>query len=94
MIQRSREDKGAVRKPSTLPKKKGPPTREAPCAFDANVRNFLTARCSYLEILGHTLATEHSADERSMQSTGDYLPSGNLLKRSDSKLYRENFFVQ
>jgi hypothetical protein len=29
-----------------------------------------------------------------MQSTGDYLPSGNLLKRSDSKLYRENFFVQ
>jgi len=35
-------------------------------------------------MLGHTLTTEHFADERLSKSLGDYLPSGNLLKRSDS----------
>jgi hypothetical protein len=35
-------------------------------------------------ILGHTLAIKHLADERLVQSPNDYLPSGNLLKRSDN----------
>ncbi len=48
-------------------------------------KTFLTARCSHLRASSDTpLANEHFADERLFQSLGDYLPSGNLLKRSDN----------
>jgi hypothetical protein len=47
-------------------------------------KSFLLPAVHISSILGHTLATKHFADERLLQSLGDYLPSGNLLKRSDS----------
>ena len=66
--------------------KKAPLEGEAPFrAFDANVQNFLSCPLfASSSILGHTLTNEHFADVRLLQSLGDYLPSGNLLKRSDN----------
>ena len=65
--------------------KRAPPNREAPFALlTLKIQNF----CN-----GPLFAFEHPrthtrygafADERSFQSLSDYLPSGNLLKRSDS----------